>query len=214
MKNYQLGEIKRILTEKGYKVATQPCELNLIGIRSNPGVVNEFDDILVVFYNDADGNESFHLFAITTDPGRYYMNNPVNVDGTAILAEGQYPVYQYDLHHGDYLALCQRLGPVTVYRDPNRDNKVDFGKTEKGMYGINIHHAQRTGVTGSVGKFSAGCQVFQSIDDFNEVMNLVKEQLRRYGNHFTYTLLNEKDFSFPENLEPEPAVASSKEKKA
>lgn len=193
MINVTVIQVKAALRKKGYKVFTGAEELNLVGIRTLPGEAGKFDDTLAVFYVDADGNEAFHLFAITTDPGRYYLNNPANVDGTAILKEGQYPVYQYALHRGAYMALCQRTGDVTVYRDRNKNNVIDYDNTDTGMFGINIHHAAKTGKTEFVGKFSAGCQVFQSIDDFNEVMELVRKQLRKYGNKFTYTLLNTND---------------------
>lgn len=203
MKSYKLEDIKKVLERKGYLYTSEPLRLNLVGIRSNPGIPNEFDDVLAVFYPTADGQEAFHLYPITTDPGRYYLENPINVEGVAILKEGQYNVYQYALHHDEYMALCQRLGPVIVYRDPDRNDEEDFGgKTESGMFGVNIHHAGN--LNAQVNKWSAGCQVFQNINHFNELMGFVQLHLRKYGNLFTYTLINERDFNIVQLPDPEP----------
>ena len=49
----------------------------------------------------------------TTLPGLYWLENPMNSKGCAILKEGQYKgVYEIDLHNGKYEAICQRLGPA------------------------------------------------------------------------------------------------------
>ena len=204
MKNYNSEDIKKVLKMKGYLYFTDPLKLNIIGIRSNPGIVNSFDDIIMISYTNTDGTEIFLEYPMTTDPGRYYLENPINVDGTGILKEGQYiNIYQYSLHHNEYMALCQRLGPVIVYRDPDRTDTENFGgKTESGMFGINIHHAG-IGST-SVNKWSAGCQVFENINDFNVLMKLVQLSISKYGNKFTYTLINEIDFRSLQLPNPEP----------
>lgn len=200
-----IEKLIEVLLEKGFKIFDRADELNIVGVRSVPGEVNQFDDLLIVFYTTESGEKAFHIYPATTDPGRYWLENPSNVEGTAILVPGQYPVYKYDLHNGHYMALCERRGPVTVYRDPNRDDKLDFGgKTETGYFGINIHHAGYSGVTKAVDKFSAGCQVFQSIDDFNEVMQLVQKHISKFGNEFTYTLLTEGDFTDLSDVQPKP----------
>ena len=49
--------------------------------------------------------------------------------GTAILVPDQYRgVYKIDTHGGKrrYTALCQRLGPVKIWRDNNRDRIPDY----------------------------------------------------------------------------------------
>ena len=62
-----------------------------------------------------------------------------------------------------------------------------------GMFGINIHHASYHGTSTQVNKWSAGCQVIASIDDFNTLMSLANKSKKQYGNSFTYTLLDEQD---------------------
>ena len=48
------------------------------------------------------------------------------------------------------------------------------------------------GTTKFVEKYSAGCQVFANIDDFNLFMQLAQRHKTLYGNDFTYTLIDER----------------------
>ena len=118
--------------------------------------------------------------------------------GTALLKGGQYvDTYKIDLHNGKYYALTQRLNPVVVIRDYDRNNVLDFnnGKEETGMFGINIHRASLVGTTKFIDKYSAGCQVFSNIDDFNKFMEMAYKQKDLYGNKFTYTLIDERTYN-------------------
>jgi hypothetical protein len=114
--------------------------------------------------------------------------------GTAILKQGQYKgAYQIGLHRGKYYALVQSK-PVTVLRDYDRNAILDFwnGKPETGMFGINIHRASVNGTTKSVDSYSAGCQVFANINDFNLFMQLCEKHKQLYDNSFTYTLIDKR----------------------
>jgi hypothetical protein len=170
--------------------------LNLIGIRSKNRRANKFDDwFTITFYLDK--SYKTYLYPCTTDPGSYWLNNLLNPRGCAILVPGQYKdVYSLALHRNKYEALCQRLGSVKVYRDKNKDNQLDIDKNtiQEGMFGINIHHASLKGITEWVDMYSAGCQVFQNIDDFYHARNLWRTSSKIFGNCFTYTLLQEEDF--------------------
>ncbi len=114
--------------------------------------------------------------------------------GTAILKHGQYMnSHKIGLHRGKYLALVQQR-PLTVIRDYDRNAALDFmnGKEQTGIYGINIHHASVNGTTKSVNKYSAGCQVFANINDFNLFMQLAERHKQQYGNNFSYTLIDQR----------------------
>jgi len=190
----RLHETIDALKKKGYKIFEGLFQLNIVGIRSADMTPNVFNDRLLVFWKDVDLSSPFKekVWKITTDPGLYWLKNPSNVKGTAILFPGQYEdVYAIDLHNKKYPALCQRLGDVKVYRDSNKDNRYDPDKTEIGRFGINIHKAGSN--SSQVDKWSAGCQVFQKEKDFNDFMNLCKKHRAIHGNKFTYTLLNEAD---------------------
>jgi hypothetical protein len=112
--------------------------------------------------------------------------------GTLILAQGQYKnAYAIGLHKGQYTALVQ-VGPVSYYRDYNRDNTLDFnnGKRYTGDAGVNIHRASINGTTKYIDEYSAGCQVFENAEDFDLFMKLCARHAQLYGNRFTYTLID------------------------
>ena len=181
-----------ILKHLGYQIYDKPYQLNIIGERSLQTASDKFDDkIHIIFKNDMNKWESYN-YNITTDPGTYWLEHPMQVDGTGILKQGQYvDTYQIGLHKGQYKALVQRK-PVTVIRDYDRNAILDFnnGKESTGLFGINIHRASIHGVTKTVGKWSAGCQVFEKDEDFIHFMSLCEKHRSLYGNHFTYTLID------------------------
>jgi hypothetical protein len=180
------------LEKKGYKVFSKPYELNIVGIRSSASKQNSFDDLICVFYKDDKGEWQYKCYPATTDPGTYYLNNPMSNLGTAALKAGQYiDSHQQGLHKGQYKALTQAK-PVTVYRDLDRNAIFDFGtKTTSGLYGINIHKAGLNSEV--VNNWSAGCQVFKKSADYNEFMALTDKHKEKNGNKFTYTLLDERE---------------------
>jgi hypothetical protein len=181
------------LKMKNYKVYEQPYQLNIVGLRSPETVSNKFDDALHVFFRDSFLKWKHIAFSITTDPGTYFLKNPIQVDGTAILKEGQYiNTYRLGLHRNQYKALVQSGGKVTVIRDYDRNAVLDFfnGTETSGWYGINIHRARPKGETKIVNRWSAGCQVFENAEDFDLFMKLCERQHGLYGNSFTYTLID------------------------
>jgi len=150
---------------------------------------------ICVFFRGEGGMLQAYRFAATTDPGKHWLQQPLNSKGTAILCPGHYQnCYKLGLHRGKYKALIQS-GPVSVYRDANKDEKADIQNTkvETGYFGINIHRALPEGITSYVGTHSAGCQVFQREKDFAFFIALCERHHKWYGNSFTYTLLNEED---------------------
>jgi hypothetical protein len=179
--------------------------LNIIGIRTLDNTPNVFNDWLAVWYyaktefaNKLESERAFfHLWPITTDPGVYYLKNPLKLEGTMILKEGQYQgCYTLDLHKGKYKALCQRLGPVKVYRDANKDEVLNMEPETvmRGYYGCNIHRASTFGPLVWIDKYSAGCQVFKNPDNFKTFIVLCEAAEKVWGNKFTYTLINERNF--------------------
>jgi hypothetical protein len=165
--------------------------LNIIGIRSIDGRVNCFDDRICLVYRDEEGWVT-RTWPCTTDPGAYWLEHPMNVDGTAILVPGQYRgVYKIGKHRGQYDALVQTGGRVKVFRDRNKDEVLDMDPetADEGYFGINIHKAGSQST--EVNKWSAGCQVFANEYDFRQFMKLVKKSAELWGETFTYTLVDE-----------------------
>ena len=199
---YTREQIETAMSSKGYKYFTSNnYDVNIIGVRNSKTkgrVTNAFDDTLTLSYKDEEGNWNYHEFDCTTDSGTHWVENVLlHEDGVAILAPGQYrKSHKIGLHQGKYEALRQKE-LVTVYRDDNRDSYYDLKESSKaeGIYGINIHRA--TGKTGGkstrIDKWSAGCQVIASNDDFKFLMEVANRAARIWGNSFTYTLLESKD---------------------
>jgi hypothetical protein len=187
-----LSRIKAILKQSGYVLNTKPYQLNIVGLRNKSTNSNRFDDEIHVFYKKPDDKWDYYIYPATTDPGTFWLNNPSFEQGTAILAQGQYPnAYAIGKHKGLYTALVQIL-PVTVIRDYDRDAVLDFynGSKQTGNFGINIHRAESFGDTKFINKYSAGCQVFQNAQDFENFIRLCEQHKKLYGNKFTYTLVD------------------------
>ncbi|HEX7904884.1 MAG TPA: hypothetical protein VF487_13490 [Chitinophagaceae bacterium] len=189
-----LAAIVKAIAFYSYEVYVRPFELNIVGIRADSIIANKFDDEIHVFFKNSQQQWVHYRFAATTDPGTYWLQSPMHPQGTAILSQGQYPgAYQIGLHRGKYNALVQRR-PVKVLRDYDRNAVLDFmnGISETGMFGINIHHASVNGTTKEIDKYSAGCQVFANINDFNLFMQLCERHRQLYDNSFTYTLIDKR----------------------
>jgi len=188
-----VGWMAALFRVNNYVLYTRPFELNIVGVRAPETKPNSFDDEIHVLYRDDKNKWVYHVFKATTDPGTYWLRNPMYEQGTAILAEGQYVnAYQIGLHRQKYEALVQR-GMLTIIRDYDRDAVLDFnnGNTFTGSgFGINIHRANAAGQTKTVDRNSAGCQVFANASDFEFFMQLCRHHRSLYGNQFTYTLVD------------------------
>lgn len=188
-------QLRQAVIAKGHLFFSEgDYNLNLVGIRNTRDLhANTFNDLLcAAFYTD--GQPHLFAFASTTDPGTYYRENPMNVEGTLILPPGQYPgMWRVGQHQGKYQALAQNK-PVTVWRDNNADDRLDGGgNTETGYFGINCHRATEDGVSQLVGRWSAGCQVIANSQDFDLLIALVKRAASQWGDSFTYTLIEDRD---------------------
>lgn len=187
-----LKKVTDALKRLDYPFFKGDYNLNLIGIRSSDKHANTFNDVLLVIYQ-VDQKTHVHQFPITTDPGVYYREKPINVDGTAILVPGHHRgCWQIGAHQGKYKALVQR-GLMSVYRDNNSDKQLDKDEDsiQTGHFGINLHRAFENKYALQVDRWSAGCQVLADSVDFDLVMALAAKSAAIYGPRFSYTLLTE-----------------------
>jgi hypothetical protein len=137
-------------------------------------------------------------YQFTTHPGTYYnvhfrVENP---NGVAILIPGQYhSTWQLGRFKDHGEALIQVVGkPVKVWRSKNGPLNYDTGSeqyTENST--IDIHMSDKNECTPHIGRWSAGCQVLKCWNDFLQFREVCHESSRRFGNSFTYTLLNAED---------------------
>lgn len=195
IKPKELNTLITIMRNNNFEIKDRPFELNIVGARTDNWTPNSFDDFIFVFYKDDKGNWQGTKNPATTDPGTYWLKNPMSPQGTAILKKGQYKnSHAIGSHRGQYTALVQ-VAPVTTIRDYDRDNKLSYEslKATTGLYGINIHRAGSVGTTKVVDKYSAGCQVFSDASDFANFIEQSKKHRDLYGNLFNYTLIDERE---------------------
>lgn len=191
---YTAAQIKTAVISKGHKwFEGNDYLLNIVGARnSDTGqkVTNLFDDHITLTYT-VNGEEKFHCWPATTDPGTKGVMQYGNKAGVARLVEGQYiNSHIMRLHAGKYEALGQNK-PVKVFRDPNKDMVYDEKSIQEGLFGINIHKAGADSTY--VENWSEGCQVFKRVKDFEEFMTICRKARDIHGNSFTYTLIESAD---------------------
>jgi len=196
-------QIEKAVKTKGYTWfnddSNKTYDVNIVGVRNNhpsiaDKVTNLFDDWLTISFKDESGKWQFFCWNATTDPGKKGVMEFHNKKGVARLVPNQYRgVWKIDKHQGKYDALCQRLGPVTVWRDSNKDLIFEERVTDTGIFGINIHKAGQDSQW--VENWSEGCSVFKRVKDFDVFMSICKKAAKIHGNKFTYTLLESTDIS-------------------
>jgi hypothetical protein len=163
-------------------------DFNIFGIRNvedmDKGIWNDY----IGYFTEYD----FKIYNGTTDPGVYYTKNRMNSKGCAHLVLGYHEdIWLIDLHRGKYDAMCNRYPtkPVKVWRDNNEDFENNEWIEEVGHFGINLHRASRLKIMDRIWKYSAGCQVIQDPNDFDEFMFVAKASEMKF---FSYLLLENK----------------------
>lgn len=173
-------------------------DVNVVAVRRLPGSFDEFDDYIVVA-RIVDGEWHAFVRRGTTDPGRYWAENPMQARGTAIQAAGQYRGSHKIGTHAPaggqhYEALVQTGGEVSWWRDANRDLVHDRGGVkETGYAGLNWHGPWPGGSAAKVNMTSAGCVVFKEWEDFLAFMAVLRPAREAWGNTFSTTILETAD---------------------
>lgn len=128
-----------------------------------------YDDAIFLLHKDG-----LSAYNANTDPGAFRK-------GIANLNPGIWPVYRFSKHNGQYLALCQRAGNVTVTRDE--------AGSDTGSFGINIHKGGIYAVS------SLGCQTIPRTQWESFITEAQELALKYHGADYmkkvyTYILLN------------------------
>jgi hypothetical protein len=201
-------KLRDTILAKNYRwFETGQLNLNIVGVRTLESESNKFDDFLLVAYKGQGFEWILKQYAITTDPGKPWLLKPMDPGGCAVLVPGQYPgAYMVGIHGRSkpadrrYEAL-EQVAKMTYVRDNTKDSRIDrslYADPDKRFRSIlktNIHRASRWAITRAVETYSAGCQVFQDPREFEEFMAICRAAAKIHGNRFTYTLLEETDFS-------------------
>lgn len=179
--------ILRCMRDKGYWIARSPNAYNIVYIegvdangKENADTFDQWNDRRIVIRIQPGGKPEIVINEqATTEPGKFYTVNPVNPQGAARIAFGQYKAWVDGLHQGKQPALVQR-GEVRVHRDLDQNGKrsktdpIDIGD----WFGINQHSTDPNFTPQLVGKYSAGCLVGQNYSAHLKFLATVRKDFR------------------------------------
>lgn len=197
MKKPTLQQIKETMLSLGMVVFTKPFDATMGAIRTNDNASNKFNDWAFMMMHDDEGNLFGIVEKATTDAGLYYRENPMHIDGTAIIQHGvqhrgAYTYMKEGGHRGQ--EAFRQTGPMKYWRDADRDQYLDFdGPEEYDIYNTNGHDMGTVG--NDVNRWSAGCwgAIQKIMDKFYALAQL--QILMGHGSRFSFALLHEKHFS-------------------
>jgi len=132
----------------------------------NADRLDEWNDLRVLVGMVEGGWKILFSQIATTEPGRFYTQNPLNKKGAARIAFGYHPpAWAHGLHKGVQPALRQRKS-VLIHRDLNRDGKRNPSEKphKSGLIWLNQHGTKPGYKGGSIGMYSAACLVGMDYD--------------------------------------------------
>lgn len=197
---YTVEQIKAVMQQKAMQFFEEEKRINLVAIRMDDIFDNRFSDKLFCIIS-INGKQKVTEIPWTTMPGTLGQGgvfNPLTVygvTGSAVMVEGQY-TYTFVDDYSGWLSYPYgyQTHPVKYYRDGNRDNRLDRGKTYEGLIGLNLHRMSNNDVeaeqvNSDYVAWSQGCQG-ASEPHFKKLLNPVRHHLSQYGVTFQYTLLH------------------------
>ncbi|HAX87998.1 MAG TPA: hypothetical protein DCY91_17455 [Cyanobacteria bacterium UBA11370] len=191
--------------DKGYQIDRGPGEKNIIYVEGmypdgqlNDDKANAWNDTRMVIEFKDGKPVVLGKWEATTEPGRYYTMNPMNAGGVARIAFGQHRAWQLGRHGqaDPHEALVQTGGPLTVYRDLNKDGMRSGDRTDTGHFGVNQHWGGDS-PKDEIGRWSAGCLVGRTRAGHREFMSIIKQDprfLKNRGYVFSSIVIDGTDF--------------------
>lgn len=176
---------KRILEYmEGEKMIITPLNIVYIeGVDPVDDWFRENTDILD-YWNDtrnliADDGTIIMSAIATTEPGRYYTMQPMNPNGAARVAFGQYlDAWEFGIHGTGYPheSLLQ-IRPVRFHRDLNQDGMRTGDRIYDDVIGMNQHTTSNA--PKSIEFWSAGCLVGRYPSTHQEFIRLLKKTKKK-----------------------------------
>ena len=177
------ARIVRAAQQHGFWIALHKDCCNIFYIEGlnedgtpNPNRPNEFNDLRVVIRIIGGVPKIVGQWQATTEPSRYWTLRPMNSKGAARIAFGQWKSWTVGTHNGSHEALVQ-TGPLTVWRDKNKDFSRLGDEQDSGLFGINQHWGYDL-PKADLGHSSAGCLVGRMKKGHREFMALIKTDAR------------------------------------
>jgi hypothetical protein len=195
-----VSRILKTMESLGYKIFTEPGELNIVYVEGinpdgtvNDDKMNQWNDLRLVIQADKNlQGKILGSWAATTEPGWKYTNKPLNPQGAFRIAFGQYKAWVVGIHNNHHEALVQlwkpgeklenglRVGEIRGFRDRNKDGfrTGDPVVVATGI-GINQHHGYNMKFVNGA---SAGCLVGRFEISHEKFMKIVKTDVRFKNN--------------------------------
>ena len=167
--------IDREMKKRGW---VQPVN-DLVWIRTDQSFDNKFADYCIRFNNRI----ADMVMTCSTTPGDFIIFNPLTVGGitgSAVACEQQVIGSHKFVTSGNWKSLWLNApyffqsGAIEIYRDANKDRKLDKAVKTRGWYGINFH---RGGIGHFVDDWSAGCLVVPDSQWFTAIKLFQPNQL-------------------------------------
>jgi hypothetical protein len=187
------GEIVKAMQRRGYWIARHRGCFNVVYIEGmnadgtpNENTPNKFNDLRILIQLSTAGVPKIvKLWEATTEPGKYWTDHPMNPEGAARIAFGQYKSWAVGTHHAGSPAAHEALVQVeniSIYRDLNKDYKRDGDTRYTGIFAINQHWGYDM-PKDDLRTSSAGCLVGRTKAGHREFMSLVKSDSRYVVNN-------------------------------
>jgi hypothetical protein len=202
---------REALRKKGYAFfEAGDYNLNIIGVRNKQIFDNKFSDRLILLYK-VNGIWRTLETAWTTlagTAGKGGEQNPLTaqetgtgVSGTAVIIPNQYRrVYKFVDNYFLWLSYpyFAQVNNMQYWRDNDKNGKITKGKIYSGNYATNLHRMSnnnepRTVINDMFVAWSQGCNGSPE-PEYKKILPIVRESVKRYGDIFTYTLLDKEDF--------------------
>jgi hypothetical protein len=183
------GKIVTAMLAQRHWICRHPRAVNIVYVEGmdpdgtpNDDAPNQFNDTRLVLRVGEDGAPRIaDAWEGTTEPGRFWTQNPMDPRGAARIAFGQYKAWAVGMHRGDHRALVQ-TAPVTVHRDLDRNFDRRGDTTYTGHFGINQHWGYDN-PRDNVGRSSAGCLVGRTKAGHRAFMAIVEKDARYVANN-------------------------------
>ena len=191
--NITIDKLKEIYKSKGYVFFENgEMNLNIIHIRTKEIFDNSYSDISLLVYK-LNNQWVIKQYPSSTMAGWHYESgNDMNPKGVGVVVEGQYRaswrfINSYTQSHKS--PHLNQIKPIKVYRDRDKDHRLDRINIETAVDSYNTHR----GGLNRVDNWSAGCTVIKANVE-KEFFGTIAKASRIYGDVFTQTWLNIKDF--------------------
>ena len=170
--------------QETFKITTDPSDISLINTTHKLGCAivkkGQYKGIWKLdFHKDRKDHPALRQVKEITVYRDFNKNDVLDIPDVKSLKPSRINTYNY------------QGGIVKDYYS----NSILIYREHRGIFGINCHRASMYQLLQRVGLYSEGCQVHQSYSKYTkEFLPIIKEAVEKWGNKFSYTLINEEDF--------------------